>query len=219
MYAVYLTMYKGKLLPKWYIGSSTIDKIENGYNGSVCSKKFKTLYEKEQKSNKHLFKTRILSKFETRKEAIDEEFRLQKLHKVVKNSSYFNESYAAKNGCFSREKFGELNPMFGKGHLLEGNKNGRHSENFNYLESDVGLKISKSLKENKSVAKEKNPASKKYFLKFYDQYIDIPKGYLYEFCASKEIKYTTIYNTLKTKQAVTKGAAKGYQLFEGTYEK
>jgi hypothetical protein len=77
----------------------------------------------------------------------------------------------------------------------------------------------KSLKENKSVAKEKNPASKKYFLKFYDQYIDIPKGYLYEFCASKEIKYTTIYNTLKTKQAVTKGAAKGYQLFEGTYEK
>jgi hypothetical protein len=55
MYAVYLTMYKGKLLPKWYIGSSTIDKIENGYNGSVCSKKFKTLYEKEQKSNKCFF--------------------------------------------------------------------------------------------------------------------------------------------------------------------
>lgn len=218
MYVTYITMYLGKLLPKWYIGSSTEEKVLNGYNGSVCSKRYYEIYIKEQKENKHLFKTRILSKHLTRKEAISEELRLQKMHKVVKNSDYFNESYAQKNGCFSREKFGELNPMFNNGNKLKGYKNGRHKNNYNYENSNVGEKISKSLKLSSKNKKENNSAAKKYYIKYNDEFIDIPKGYLYEFCNDRKIKYTTVYCTLYTKKPVTKGSAKGYQLFEGTYE-
>ena len=29
-YCTYITMYSGELLPKWYIGSSTIEKIKKG---------------------------------------------------------------------------------------------------------------------------------------------------------------------------------------------
>jgi dTDP-4-amino-4,6-dideoxygalactose transaminase len=211
-------MYLGTKLPRWYIGSSTEEKVLNGYNGSVCSKRYCEIYIKEQKENKHLFKTRILSKHLTRKEAISEELRLQKMHKVVKNSDYFNESYAQKNGCFSREKFGELNPMFNKGYKLTGDKNGRHKNNFNYQTSNIGENISRALKLSEKNKKENNPASKKYYIKYYNEFKDIPKGYLYQFCEEMNIKYTTVYCTLYTKKPVTKGSAKGYQLFEGTYE-
>ena len=101
-YCVYLTMYKGELLPKWYIGSSTIQKVKNGYNGTILSKKWYNIYQNEQKENKHLFKTRILSTHETRKQALEEELRVQKLHSVRDNSKYFNESYATVNGYFGK---------------------------------------------------------------------------------------------------------------------
>lgn len=111
---VYLTYYKGDKLPKWYIGSSSEEKIKNGYNGSIKSKKFKDIYKSEQTNNKHLFKTRILSCHCTRKEALTEELRLQQLHKVVKNELYMNESYATINGFFGRDVAGSNNPMYGK---------------------------------------------------------------------------------------------------------
>lgn len=66
-----------------------------------------------------MFKTRILSKHDTREEALKEELRLQKKHNVVKNNKYFNESYASITGCFGRDVSGENNPMFGKTHKLE----------------------------------------------------------------------------------------------------
>lgn len=97
-YVVYLTYYLGDKLPPWYIGSSNEQRVMEGYNGSVKSKKYKDLYIKEQKENKHLFKTRILSYHKTREEALAEELRIQKLHNVAKNKNYFNESYAVKNG-------------------------------------------------------------------------------------------------------------------------
>lgn len=102
-YCVYLTMYSGFKLPRWYIGSSTIQKIKDGYNGSITSKKWIEIYKLEQKQNKHLFKTRIISKHETRKEALEEELRVQKLHKVRENNKYFNESYATVNGYFGKQ--------------------------------------------------------------------------------------------------------------------
>lgn len=97
-YVVYLTMYKGTLLPRWYIGSSTIERVVNGYNGSVASKKWKEIYKKEQKENKELFTTRVLSYHKTKKDALEEECRVQRLHEVPKNEKYFNEAYASKNG-------------------------------------------------------------------------------------------------------------------------
>lgn len=118
-YVVYLTMYKGTLLPKWYIGSSYEEKVKNGYAGSVSSKKWSNVYYKELKENRHLFKTRILSYHETRKEAFDEELRLQKMHNVVKSKLYYNESLAHPDGPHGRDVSGELNPMFGKTHTDE----------------------------------------------------------------------------------------------------
>lgn len=118
-YVVYLTYYTGTKLPPFYIGSSTKEKIVGGYNGSVTSKKWQSIYKLEQQINKPLFKTRILSYHTSRIEAIQEELRLQKLHKVVNSSKYFNEAYAAINGCFGRDVSGALHPMYGKTHSKE----------------------------------------------------------------------------------------------------
>ena len=222
-YCTYITMYSGELLPKWYIGSSTIEKIKKGYNGSVCSKRYKEIYDNEQINHKHLFKTRILNIHSSRPDAVVEELRLQKLHNVVKNKKYFNESFAQKNGCFARDKSGENNPMFGKGFKLIGSKNGRHSDN--YDNSNVGKKISVSLKKTDKNKKENNPASKKYYI--YDSiknvYIDIKQGCLYDFCQENKLKYTTLYNTLSTHKPINKHirwgipSGIGLQLFEGTH--
>lgn len=117
-YCTYITHYTGNKLPKWYIGSSTEERIKNGYNGSVVSVKWKDLYRSEQKENKHLFKTRILSYYDTVQESQAEELRLQKMHNVVKNNNYFNEAYASVNGCFGRDVSGKLNPMYNLGRTL-----------------------------------------------------------------------------------------------------
>lgn len=113
-YIVYITYYKGTKLPPWYIGSSNQDKVENGYNGSPVSKQWGSIYKKEQKENKQLFRTKILSHHETRLEALEEELRVQKMHCVVTNEKYFNLSYASINGYFGRDVAGELHPMYGK---------------------------------------------------------------------------------------------------------
>lgn len=222
-YIVYLTMYTGTLLPKWYIGSTTVEKINKGYTGSVKSKKWSDIYYKELKENRQLFKTRILSYHVTRQEAVNEENRLQKKHKVVTSNNYFNESYAV-DGCFTRDKKGILNPMYGKGHLLTGEKNGRHKDNFTGNLDDVGKNISLGLKSSKKNKKELNPASKKYYV--YDSisktYTDVDKGYLMRFCEVLNLKYNTLFSTLYTKKPVSshtrwgKSSTCGYQLFEGS---
>lgn len=93
-FVVYLTMYTGDKLPKWYIGSTNKNKIEKGYNGSVASKMWLEKYKKEQKENRHLFKTRILSYHNTREEALNEEYRVQQIHKSPYNEKYINRAYA-----------------------------------------------------------------------------------------------------------------------------
>jgi len=112
-YIVYITYYSGTKLPPFYIGSSYEEKIKNGYNGSIGSKKYKEIYKLEQKENKHLFRTKILSCHSSNEESLTEELRLQKMHLVVKNKRYFNESYAQIDGSHGRDVKGELNPNFG----------------------------------------------------------------------------------------------------------
>lgn len=226
MFCVYLTYYKGNLLPKWYIGSSSIKKVENGYTGSVVSKRWKHIYETELTNNRGLFKTRIIYRCEERKAATDEEYRLQKLHKVVVNEKYFNESYASKNGCFTRNKKGELNPMYKQGHKISGRNNGRHKDNYDYKNSNISANISKGLKKSTKNKKGNNNASKKYYIycNITKSYTDLDKGYLTRFCEIFRIRYQTLYNTLHTKKPVqARGRIKnkntvGYQLFEGTYK-
>lgn len=114
IYVTYLTIYTGNKLPMFYIGSSTEKKVINGYHGSVSSKEYKQIWKEELNNNPHLFKTKIISKHNTDKEAREKELYLQKCLNVVKSNFYVNKSLALPNGFFGMNVSGENNPMFGK---------------------------------------------------------------------------------------------------------
>ncbi len=118
-YCVYLTEYKGDKLPQFYIGSSSIEKVQNGYNGSVSSKKYGKIYKQEQKENKHLFETLILRSCINRKFALKAENYIQKQYNVVKSELFMNQSFASVNGFFGMNKKGKNNPNYGKFHSEE----------------------------------------------------------------------------------------------------
>ena len=114
-FVTYLVTYMGDLLPRYYIGSSSKDKVISGnYFGSISSKKWKKIFLQEKKNNKHLFHIEILSEHSSRKEALDEELRLQILNDVVISDNYMNESYAKVNGYFGRDISGYNHPQYGK---------------------------------------------------------------------------------------------------------
>jgi len=100
IYCTYLTVYSGSKLPPFYIGSSSVSRIESGYRGTVSSKIYKDIWNKELKENPHLFKTRVLTKHNTRKEAIDRELSFQKALSVVTSTLYINMAYATVDGFF-----------------------------------------------------------------------------------------------------------------------
>jgi len=100
MYVTYLTTYSGDKLPPFYIGSSTKERVENGYHGSVRSQKYRALWESELENNPQLFTTVILSEHKTRNESLDAEVALQKLHDAVKSPLYINMAYA-RGGFFN----------------------------------------------------------------------------------------------------------------------
>jgi hypothetical protein len=111
IYCTYLTIYSGNKLPPFYIGSSSVDRVNSGYHGTVTSKKYKSIWLEEQRLNPTAFKTIVLTKHNTRKEAIEKELFFQKSLNVVKSTMYINQSYAAKNGYFGMSTAGVLNPM------------------------------------------------------------------------------------------------------------
>ncbi len=97
---VYLITYSGnKLPPKFknssitpnkYIGSGFVEKIFDGYRGSVGSKKYKKLWKEELIENPHLFHLEFISFHNDRKEALDEEELVQREQNVVKSEEYVN---------------------------------------------------------------------------------------------------------------------------------
>lgn len=93
-FCVYLTTYFGNKLPMFYIGSTTLIKFNNGYVGSVSSKKYSTIWKNEIRNNPTLFKTKLIAIFETRQEAFLKEEFLQKQLNVIKNPLYVNMSFA-----------------------------------------------------------------------------------------------------------------------------
>lgn len=114
MYCTYLTIYFGNKLPKRYIGSSSVKRVSQGYNGSIKSKKYKPAYLEEQVENKHLFKTRVLNVYETQQDAIAAEKDLHIKHNVVKSDLYMNMAIASANGYFGRDISGEAHHFYGK---------------------------------------------------------------------------------------------------------
>ncbi len=113
IYCVYLTIYSGELLPPFYFGSTAIDKIDNGYHGSISSKKWKDIYRSELKNNPDLFNTIILKTTQTRKFATAVELFIQKQNDVVRSNFFMNESLACINGMFGRDTSGSNNGRYG----------------------------------------------------------------------------------------------------------
>ena len=103
-YCTYLTVYRGNKLPPFYVGSTTTNNINNGYRGSVSSKKFREIWKIELQYNQHLFKTYILTYHPTRKEAFDQEEKFQKQLNVVSNPLYINMVLANKRPSFAGRK-------------------------------------------------------------------------------------------------------------------
>lgn len=94
IYVTYLTSYSGSKLPPFYIGSTSLDNFNSGYLGSVVSKRYKDIWNYEIKNNLHLFKSQIISKHITRKEAYEKESTFHKLLRVTKNNLYINQRIA-----------------------------------------------------------------------------------------------------------------------------
>jgi hypothetical protein len=113
-YCIYLTSYFGSKLPPFYIGSSTVDRINSGYRGSIKSKKYKNIWESELKENPHLFKTKIINYYYSRKMALYREKNLQKSLNVVKSCMYVNMSIATPNGFFGMDVSGKNNPAYNR---------------------------------------------------------------------------------------------------------
>ena len=133
MYCVYLTEYYGNKMPSKYVGSSSIKRIENGYKGSVSSKKYKDIWKEEIKNNPNLFKVSILSLHQTREEALEFELKFQMENNILLDETYINRSLAKPNGYYGMDVSGNKNPMYGKKRTGEIHKGGDN--------------ISKSLKE------------------------------------------------------------------------
>ncbi len=112
-YCVYLTVYRGNKLPPFYIGSSSVENVNFGYHGSVSSKRYKEIWKHEVKFNNDLFTTKIIAYFNTRREALCMENKLQHCVQVVNNPLYINQSYAQKNGAIGRCGKGVLNSRYG----------------------------------------------------------------------------------------------------------
>jgi NUMOD3 motif len=104
MYCVYVTLYSGNLLPPFYIGSSTVDKVREGYRGSVSSRRYGSIWKQELIRNPGLFKTKIISFHETRKEALAKERILHQALSVVESAMYINMVVAGEKFDFSGRK-------------------------------------------------------------------------------------------------------------------
>lgn len=112
LYCTYLTTYTGNKMPMFYIGSTTIKKIESGYHGSVSSKAYKKIWEKELKDNPTAFKTKIISTHNTRTDALEKENKLQVYVDAVYNTMYINKGYAYRTfGDQTSERMTRDNPM------------------------------------------------------------------------------------------------------------
>ena len=126
MYCVYITTYVGTKLPKYYVGSTSVKKIQDGYRGSVSSKRWSDIWILEIKQNPHLFNTDIVSLHETRLEALQAELDYQIENNVVVSEEWINKSLARPLGFFGMDVSGKNNPMYGtirKGEKHKGGEN------------------------------------------------------------------------------------------------
>lgn len=139
MYCVYLTVYKGNKLPPFYIGQTSITKISKNYHGSVKSKQYKQIWEQELVENNYLFETKVLKKFDIRKDALAYEEYIQRAFNVHTNPMFINKALSNKafvcaDHNYVSERMKRNNP----------NKNGMSIEHRRKIsESNKGKKMSR----------------------------------------------------------------------------
>lgn len=97
IYCTYITLYSGNKLPPFYIGSTSVKKIKNGYRGSVSSIEYKKIWKEELLHNPSLFKTKIISTHDDRKSATEKELKLQLSVNAATSDMYINKAYAKKS--------------------------------------------------------------------------------------------------------------------------
>jgi hypothetical protein len=96
MYCVYLISYRGNKLPPFYVGSTSMEKLQNGYKGSVSSKIYGPIWRSEIKKRPDMFCIRPLSaRYSSRDDAYDAEDRLLRALGAVRSSMYVNRRCAA----------------------------------------------------------------------------------------------------------------------------
>lgn len=154
MYCVYLTVYKGNKLPIFYIGSTSISKIQNGYFGSVKSKKYKDIWLKELKNNKSLFNVKIISIHNSREEALNKENIFHEYLNVHNNPLYINLATA-------KGKFGLLVSGFKGSHTEETKRIIREKRSKQIISKETRIKQRLSLKGHKVSESVKQQISKK----------------------------------------------------------
>ena len=80
-------------MPPFYIGFSTVVKVEEkNYHGSVSSRHFKDIWQKELAENPELFKTKIVHTYATLKEAVHKEQSFLLKLNVLTSGLYINRS-------------------------------------------------------------------------------------------------------------------------------
>lgn len=126
MYCVYVTTYLGDKMPSKYVGSTSIKRILGGYRGSVSSKEFSSVWNLELQENPNLFVTEIVSKHDTRENALREELKFQIDNGVVSSDDWINKSLSIPNGFFGMDVSGSKNPMYGKTRKGEKHKGGEN---------------------------------------------------------------------------------------------
>lgn len=128
MYCVYLTIYRGNQLPPFYIGSTTLSRINSGYRGSVSSRKYKPVWKRELAMAPHLFHTHVLFQCASRTEATEKEAQLQRKVDAVRNPLYINTVIAgagfgglcgSDNPMHRSRRTGSSNPHYGRKHSEE----------------------------------------------------------------------------------------------------
>lgn len=124
IYVVYHITYVGDKLPtknnshitpQNYIGSTSINRIRDGYMGSVSSKKYKSIWKQELKDHPELFHLEIISYHDTRPEATYKELQVHKLFNVAKNPLFVNMSLAQPKGYFGISNTSPRGPSKTKG--------------------------------------------------------------------------------------------------------
>ena len=101
-YCTYLTSYSGNKLPPFYIGYTSVEKIHNGYRGTVTSIKYKKIWQSELKNNPSLFKTQIITTHETISEAKERETLFHLQQNVAKSPMFINMHIQDHNFCIDR---------------------------------------------------------------------------------------------------------------------